>query len=135
MKTKMGNVEKLRGHIAAAASHGAHIIVFSEGSLGIASYNHDGGGVASGGLAEAIPDNVGGVPCTERGLTSAPALQALSCAAREHNITVVYDTGDLVQCSPHNPFNSSLECGTCPTEGFFRFNTQVALSSDGALLA
>ena len=137
---------------------GADIIVFSEGGLGIANYHNDGGGVpcraacafphlpppycsqvASGGLAEPLPTQPGLVPCTDPELQrTAPALAALSCAARRHAITVplgsslpphdflpasgrgcqvVYDTGDLVPCRPVNPFNTSLQCSQCPPEG------------------
>ena len=62
--TKIGNVGRIENFISAAATAGAQIVVFSEGALGIGSFTYtaggrtikDGGGVASGGLAEPIPD-------------------------------------------------------------------------------
>lgn len=63
--TKMSNVARLVSFIATAADNNADIVVFSEGALGIAGYSYkgsdgkmhgDGGGVASGDLAEYIGD-------------------------------------------------------------------------------
>lgn len=148
--TKLGNMKIFVRMMAAAKAKGAQIIVFSEGSLGIASatyerngrrYN-DGGGVAAGGLAEPIPEPLGAgatiVPCDWAGSRAAasPALVAASCAAKQHSLTVVYDTGDLVNCTHGaNPYNVSEYCATCPPEGVMRFNTQVAIGERGELLA
>lgn len=141
LRTKMGNVERFDYIIGVASFRGAQIIVFSEGALGIGAYHHDEGGVASGALAEYIPDvskHAGPpiIPCDDDQLRkTSPALVGLSCSARRHRITVVTDMGDLVPCRPHNPFNASWQCATCPSEGSFRFNTQIALGDRGELLA
>ena len=129
--TKMGNIANMESMMAAAAAKGAHIIVFSEGALGIADAKYkeggktvdDGGGVAAGGLAEPIPDPLASptplTPCDFTGeeAAAAPALVAASCAARRHKITVVYDTGDAVKCAPADPYNASEYCYQCPPEG------------------
>ena len=147
---KMGNVKRLVEHTAAASAHGADIIVFSEGALGIAGFSYtdragnttrvqDGGGVASGGLAETIPDPaVAGaaalVPCTDpRAAKATPALHAMSCAAKKHNITIVLDMGDKQPCSAY-PYSPNVTCSECPAEGYFRFNSQVAIGNNGRLL-
>ena len=135
-RLKMGNVARMEVHIKAARGESADIIVFSEGALGIANFNTsagvpDNGGVASGGLAEPIPeprDHPGRqiIPCLDSATAaSAPALHALSCLARRYNITVVFDMGDRVDCDV-DPYHSSVACSKCPPEGFFRFNTQVS---------
>lgn len=148
-ETKMGNLANFERMMEAAAAKGAQIIVFSEGALGIADGKYksggkmvdDGGGVAGGVLAEPIPEPIGSanpiVPCDFKGAaaTAAPALVALSCAAKKYKIHVVYDTGDAVKCAPKDPYNSSEYCYQCPPEGIMRFNTQVAIGDDGKLLA
>jgi hypothetical protein len=76
----------------------------------------DGGGVAGGLLAEPLPEPLGAVgpivPCDWTGAeaAAAPALVAISCAAKKHKIHVVYDTGDAVKCAPKDPYNSSEYC-------------------------
>lgn len=147
LRLKMGNVARMEAHVSAARRHAADIIVFSEGALGIANFTTaagepDYGGVASGALAEPIPDPQAAKkrgeiinPCLDPGAAaSTPALHALSCIARKHNITLVFDMGDRVPCSEF-PADPRVRCSRCPLEGFFRFNTQVALSERGALLA
>ena len=115
--TKMGNVARLGAHVSAAAAHGADIIVFSEGALGIASFNYldkktnqthgDGGGVASGELAEEIPDPRTASQtelnaCTDpKAPAATPALHAISCFAKQYNITIVLDMGDKQPCSTY----------------------------------
>ena len=147
-RTKMSNVARFAAMVGTAAGKGADIIVFSEGVLGIAGYHYadksgtkhsDGGGVASGGLAERIPDprlsKAKIVPCDDAAAAAAtPALHAFSCAAQLHKITVVLDMGDVQPCSAY-PFSKSVVCSECPPEGVFRFNTQVAIGSGGELLA
>ena len=141
-RLKMGNIARMEVHIKAARAESADIIVFSEGALGIANFTTsagvpDNGGVASGGLAEPIPEPRGRhiIPCLDGStVASAPALHALSCLARKYNITVVFDMGDKVGCDVY-PYHPSVACSKCPPEGFFRFNTQVALSEEGVLLA
>ena len=149
---KMGNVKRLVEHANAAAAHGADILVFSEGALGIAGFSYvdkadnktqhgDGGGVASGGLAEAIPDpatvakgSAVLVPCTDPHAPKAtPALHAMSCAAKANNITIVLDMGDKQPCAAY-PYNPNVTCSECPPEGYFRFNSQVAIGNHGELL-
>lgn len=144
--TKMGNVARLGAHVAAAAAHGADIIVFSEGALGIASFNYldkktnqthgDGGGVASGELAEEIPDPRTASQtelnaCTDpKAPAATPALHAISCFAKQYNITIVLDMGDKQPCSTY-PYSPNITCSECPPEGVFRFNSQVAIGNDG----
>ena len=147
--TKMGNVATFERMMEAAAAKGAQIIVFGEGALGIADGKYksggkmvdDGGGVAGGLLAEPLPEPLGAVgpivPCDWTGAeaAAAPALVAISCAAKKHKIHVVYDTGDAVKCAPKDPYNSSEYCYQCPPEGIMRFNTQVAIGDNGTMLA
>ena len=133
---KMANVAKVLNYTTQARALGAQIIVFAEGALGMAAYG-DHGDVASGALAEPLPEP-GVVPCNwpEDGplSASAPALRAISCSARDSNITIVYDMGDLVACAPENPYNRSLSCSECPDDGFMRFNALVAIGDKGELL-
>ena len=139
MKIKMGNVQLLEPHVREAKRHSADIIVFSEGALGIAGFDNpqgvnDEGGVASGDLAEFIPEPMDSttpiIPCQDPAAAAhSPALHAMSCMARHYNLTIVYDQGDKQNCSVY-PESPSKTCSKCPQEGVFRFNTQLALSND-----
>ena len=109
----MGNLANFERMMEAAASKGAQIIVFSDGCLGIADCKYkaggkmvdDGGGVAGGVLAEPIPEPIGAaspiVPCDFKAAEAmaAPALVALSCAAKKHKIHVVTTTGRGQVCA------------------------------------
>ena len=148
--SKLGNLQRIKTHIARAAAEGADIVVFSEGAFGIGNFHYeteadqavsDRGGCASGGLAERIPDPRGAppgapiVPCLDQSASRAtPALFAVSCAARAARTTVVFALGDVQPCSIY-PHDSAIVCSECPPEGVFRFNTLIAIGDKGELLA
>ena len=67
-------------------------------------------------------------PCLNDSFDDRPVLQRLSCMAREYDMVLIANMGDVQECSsstdPH-----------CPDDGRYQFNTDVVFDSDGSLLA
>eukprot|EP01130_Rhizamoeba_saxonica_P005101 TRINITY_DN2047_c0_g1_i2.p1 TRINITY_DN2047_c0_g1~~TRINITY_DN2047_c0_g1_i2.p1 ORF type:complete len:436 (-),score=74.37 TRINITY_DN2047_c0_g1_i2:156-1463(-) len=82
-------------------------------------------------LLEIVPDasqNVNPVlDFDELEKEQSPILYTISKLARENNIYVVVDMGDLQYCDKLDDIN-------CPPDGFYSFNTQVVFSNTGLIL-
>eukprot|EP00011_Vannellida_sp_DIVA3-517-6-12_P010529 CAMPEP_0114621340 /NCGR_PEP_ID=MMETSP0168-20121206/9180_1 /TAXON_ID=95228 ORGANISM="Vannella sp., Strain DIVA3 517/6/12" /NCGR_SAMPLE_ID=MMETSP0168 /ASSEMBLY_ACC=CAM_ASM_000044 /LENGTH=650 /DNA_ID=CAMNT_0001832539 /DNA_START=128 /DNA_END=2077 /DNA_ORIENTATION=- len=55
-----------------------------------------------------------------------PVLRRVSCMAKTYSIVIVLDMGDLQPCAPGDT--------SCPSDGRYQYNTQVAFDETGALL-
>ncbi|MED6235058.1 hypothetical protein ATANTOWER_014339 [Ataeniobius toweri] len=122
------NLDIYEEQAARAALQGAQILVFPED--GIHGFNFTRSSIS--GYLETIPDpeQESWNPCTEPGrYNNTEVLQRLSCMARRHNLYLVANMPDLQPC-PMKTAPSS-----CPPDGRWQFNTNVAFSSDGLLVA
>ncbi|XP_051797431.1 biotinidase-like [Acanthochromis polyacanthus] len=124
------NLDIYEEQAARAAKQGAQILVFPEDGLqGFNNFTRS----AIYSYLETIPDpqQESWNPCTEPGrYKNTEVLQRLSCMARRYNLYLVANMGDLQPCplqSPPSPI--------CPPDGHWQFNTDVAFSSDGLLVA
>uniref|UniRef100_UPI0037E92F6A biotinidase-like n=1 Tax=Semicossyphus pulcher TaxID=241346 RepID=UPI0037E92F6A len=114
---------------ARAAQQGAQILVFPED--GLQGFNFSRSSIS--GYLETIPDpqQESWNPCTEPGkYNNTEVLQRLSCMARRNNLYLVANMPDLQPCPLKTDPTSS-----CPSDGRWQFNTNVAFSSDGLLVA
>jgi hypothetical protein len=68
------------------------------------------------------------IPCNNPTYSAQPVLQQSSCLALKYNVILVLDMGDLQPCTPATSSD-------CPADGRFQYNTQVAFSESGQLLA
>eukprot|EP00854_Cymbomonas_tetramitiformis_P006905 gene6905-8240_t len=122
---------------ANAKAEGAQIIVFPEAVLWSIAFKSVNPRDTIRNYGETLPsnsqiieDNLKMVPCENKGglFEASPSVRNASCIARAHNIAVVYNTVDVQSCNPKNDPD-------CPKDGRYQFNTDVALDTDGALLA
>eukprot|EP01133_Synstelium_polycarpum_P015247 gene15247-18049_t len=125
----LSNLDNYSQYCADAQEAGVQIIVFPEyGILGEGFNTRDQ--VLP--FLETIPDPKQSsspiTPCTDSDFDDRVILQTVSCMAIKYNMIVVVDMGDLQPCS-----NSTAP--GCPADGRFQYNTQVAFSAQGALLA
>ncbi|XP_019118202.2 biotinidase [Larimichthys crocea] len=121
------NLDIYEEQAARAAQQGAQILVFPED--GIYGFNFTRSSIYS--YLETIPDpqQESWNPCTEPDKHSnTEVLQRLSCMARRYNLYLVANMGDLQPCSQKTD-------PSCPSDGRWQFNTNVAFSSDGLLVA
>eukprot|EP00966_Prymnesium_polylepis_P277182 6404266-Prymnesium_polylepis.1 len=116
---KRASVTAYTSFIEQAAESKVDLIVFPEyGITGFSSY--DAASWQQGGYTENIPSpgRTRTVPCdAPSSFVGAPSVVALSCAAKQHGVAVVANLMDM------EPWGSEM------------FNTDVALDTDGALLA
>ena len=112
---------------AEAANSGAEILVLNE--MGISGFSFTVASQVTAYLIE-LP-SLGAVPCTAAESFSLPTptsqvLPALSCAAKDLNVTLVVDLAERRPCAR--------VAAPCPARGYFQFNTQIALlGGSGAL--
>lgn len=78
-------------------------------------------------LAEDIPDPKTGKfnPCTDSKFDKKPILKELSCIARKHKIYLVAVHADIKNCTGHE---------SCPKDGVWMYNTQIAFNREGLLI-
>uniref|UniRef100_A0A3Q3CFZ5 Biotinidase n=1 Tax=Haplochromis burtoni TaxID=8153 RepID=A0A3Q3CFZ5_HAPBU len=129
MKQSQINKSNFFSMLSLFHSQGAQILVFPED--GIHGFSFTRSSIA--GYLETIPDpqTESWNPCTEsERYNSTEVLQRLSCMARHNNIYLVANMPDLQPC-PMNTSSSS----SCPPDGHWQFNTNVAFRSDGLLIA
>ncbi|XP_036000932.1 biotinidase-like [Fundulus heteroclitus] len=122
------NLDVYEQQAARAAQQGAQIIVFPE--VGILGFNFNRSSISA--YMETVPDpqEESWNPCTEpHRHNNTEVLQRLSCMARSHNLYLVANMADRQPC-PLKTAPSS-----CPPDGHWQFNTNVAFSSDGLLVA
>ena len=82
-------------------------------------------------IVEQIPDPLTGkhIPCDNPlEYKNRQKTYRLSCSAKTHNLYIVANYGDIVECDIRNDSN-------CPTDGHYMFNTDVAFGSDGSVVA
>ncbi|XP_070841178.1 biotinidase-like [Chaetodon trifascialis] len=123
------NLDIYEEQAARAAQQGAQIVVFPED--GLQGFNFSRSSIS--GYLETIPDpqQESWNPCTEPGKhNNTEVLQRLSCMARRHNLYLVANMADLQPCPLSTDPSSS-----CPSDGHWQFNTNVAFRSDGLLVA
>lgn len=121
------NLKVFEEQTAIAAQQGAHIIVFPE--YGITGFDHNRESMES--FLEDIPDpnSVDWIPCTDPDrFSDTLVLRNLSCLARNNNIYVVANMGDVKAC------NARIE-NLCPKDLRYQFNTNVVFDADGRLVA
>ena len=68
-------------------------------------------------------------PCDQEEFQDRPILQRLSCLAKKYEIVVVANMASKVPCKFGPPGEP------CPDRGYFQYNTDVAFSESGQLLA
>ncbi|XP_054462057.1 biotinidase isoform X2 [Anoplopoma fimbria] len=122
------NLDVYEQQAARAAQQGAQILVFPED--GLQGFNFSRSSIS--GYLETVPDpqQESWNPCTEPGkYNNTEVLQRLSCMARRYNLFLVANMADLQLCTPKTDLSS------CPPDGRWQFNTNVAFSSDGLLVA
>ncbi len=124
----MSNLVGFEVAVKSAKEEGVQIIVFPEDGI-------IGGGFLSREqlllFLEMVPDVPSSKPinpCVDSSFQDRPILKKLSCLAREYEIVVVANMGDKQPC--HTSPNR-----TCPPNGWYQFNTNVAFDGDGTLLA
>ncbi|XP_026012690.1 biotinidase-like [Astatotilapia calliptera] len=123
------NLDIYEEQAARAAQQGAQILVFPED--GIHGFNFTRSSII--GYLETIPNpqEESWNPCTEpERHNNTEVLQRLSCMARRNNLYLVANMPDLQPC----PLKTS-PSSTCPPDGRWQFNTNVAFRSDGLLIA
>lgn len=123
------NLDIYEEQAARAAQQGAQILVFPED--GLQGFNFTRSSIS--GYLETIPDpqQESWNPCTEPGrYSNTEVLQRLSCMARRYNLYLVANMADLQPCPLKSAPSSS-----CPADGRWQFNTNVAFSSNGLLVA
>ncbi|XP_027890999.1 biotinidase [Xiphophorus couchianus] len=122
------NLDIYEEQAAKAAQQGVQILVFPED--GIHGFNFTRSSIS--GYLETIPDpqEESWNPCTEPDkYNNTEVLQRLSCMARRNNLYLVANMPDLQPC----PLKTAPS--TCPPDGHWQFNTNVAFNSDGLLVA
>ncbi|XP_015915748.2 vascular non-inflammatory molecule 3 [Parasteatoda tepidariorum] len=126
------NLKIFEKAIPLAAKKGADIIVFNEYGL----YQHVTNKDRLKEFAENIPDprkrkyN----PCLDKEYHTF-ILSSLSCYAREYNIYIVANFGNIQTCSDTCDANRIDECTNCPKDGVRIYNTNVAFDREGSLVA
>lgn len=108
---------------------GADIIVFNENGL----FRPPEMRTLTRLFMEDIPDVNTSDPinaCSDDKFKKKSILKTLSCAAKNNKIYLVADMGDIKSCSHDNDTSNS-----CPSDGVFMYNTQVAFDPDGNLIA
>ena len=125
------NMDQYASYIHQAAQQGAQIILFPEDGL-YGAYFTSRDMILP--YLEPIPD-VGSqpepiVPCqwNQTQCDKSPILCRASCLARDSSITVVLNMGEVRWCEKDNESD-------CPTDHRFQYNTLVAFSSQGELVA
>ena len=121
----LANVKTIASNAVAAKAQGADILVTPEMSLtGFPYTNH-----------ASVRPYLLSLPVTAQsqspqlcGVSSNLVLSALGCAAKTSGITLVAGLAEHVPCSAHANY-------TCPRASGWQFNTQVVVSSSGALLS
>ncbi|KAF2068499.1 hypothetical protein CYY_010175 [Polysphondylium violaceum] len=129
-KDIISNLKAFEYYANLASKNGSQIIVFPE--YGIASGNFNTRDSILPYL-EYIPDpkasNEPIIPCRNIEFKNRTILETLSCIAKQNNIVVVADMGDIQPCTNSSSTND------CPSDGRFQFNTLVAFSEAGELIA
>ncbi|KFP95763.1 Vascular non-inflammatory molecule 3, partial [Haliaeetus albicilla] len=119
------NTAILEAAIKEAARRGAHIIVTPEDGIYGWVFTRE----TIYPYLEDIPDpQVDWIPCADPGrFAPSPVLEKLSYLARNNCIYVVANMEDKKPCNSSDP--------RCPSDGHYRYNTNVVFDSEGKLVA
>ncbi|XP_062521307.1 pantetheinase-like [Corticium candelabrum] len=130
-KAMMKNVDKYEIKIGEARAQHAQIIAFPEDGL----YGFLLDRESSLPYLENIPtddvikkQNIN--PCEQSAFNDRPILQRMSCLAKQHDIAIVFNMGDVQPCHPLVDINCRITADERK-----QYNTDVAIDSDGRLLA
>jgi pantetheine hydrolase len=122
------NLLTFEQHIRNATEQGAQLIVFNEYGLFGSKFNTRDDVLP---FLETIPPPSSSspvIPCASpRQFSDRPTLLNISCLAQKYSAYVVIDLGDLQPCNKNDT--------NCPADGRYQFNTLVAFSPDGELVA
>jgi len=128
------NLDNYSDFIEQAANNSSDIILFPEDGLyGAAFYTRNEILPYLEYIPDVDPQNETEqkyVPCNFQGseLEQSPILARASCLARDSNITLVLNMGEIRYCSQATDSN-------CPDDSRYQYNTLVAFSSTGELVA
>ncbi|KAM6185222.1 pantetheine hydrolase VNN2-like [Rhynchocyon petersi] len=119
------NIDVLEKVIKQAAEKGAHIIVTPEDALYGWKFTRE----TIFPYLEDIPDpQVNWIPCEDPGRFVHTQVQTrLSCLAKDNSIYVLANIGDKKKCNLHK--------STCPSNGYYQYNTNVVYNTEGKLVA
>ncbi len=82
-------------------------------------------------FAEKIPDmkdSASVIPCTDPSFKDRPILSTMSCAAKSHQISILVNMIDWVDCTAATDKN-------CPSDNHYQYNTDVVFNEKGAIAA
>ncbi|XP_054847211.1 biotinidase isoform X2 [Eublepharis macularius] len=120
------NLDIYEQQVIAAAKQGAKIIVFPED--GIQGFNFTRTSIYPYLDLNPYPDSVTWNPCKEAHLfKDTEVLHRLSCLAQKNNVFIVANVGTKQPCKHSD--------SKCPPDGRYQFNTNVAFSDNGTLIA
>eukprot|EP01125_Pyxidicula_operculata_P013552 TRINITY_DN449_c1_g1_i1.p1 TRINITY_DN449_c1_g1~~TRINITY_DN449_c1_g1_i1.p1 ORF type:complete len:514 (+),score=97.13 TRINITY_DN449_c1_g1_i1:62-1603(+) len=125
LRVMMSNMDEYEIFLRNSSTQNVDIIVFPEDGLYGPNFQTKQSILP---FLEPIPDTVVN-PCdTWNGEKQAisPITYRASCLAFKYGIALVMNMGDIVPC---------VDNSTCPPEGHFQFNTQVAFDKNGTFLA
>ncbi|XP_007945589.1 vascular non-inflammatory molecule 2-like [Orycteropus afer afer] len=119
------NIDILEKAIKLAAQEGAKIIVTPEDALYGWTFTRE----TIFPYLEDIPDpNVNWIPCQDPNrFGHTPVQTRLSCLAKNNSIYVLVNIGDKKPCDSQD--------STCPSNGYYQYNTNVVYNSEGKLEA
>ncbi|KAF6116947.1 vanin 2 [Phyllostomus discolor] len=119
------NIDILEKAIKQAAQQGAEIIVTPEDALYGWSFTRE----TIFPYLEDIPDpRVNWIPCQDpHKFGHTPVQVRLSCLAKDNSIYVLANIGDKKPCKSNDP--------TCPSNGYYQYNTNVVYDKKGQLVA
>ncbi|XP_006885039.1 PREDICTED: vascular non-inflammatory molecule 2 isoform X1 [Elephantulus edwardii] len=119
------NIDILERAIRQAAKEGAQIIVTPEDALYGWSFTRE----TVFPYLEEIPDpQVNWIPCQDyHRFGHTPVQRRLSCLAKDNSIYIVANIGDKKPCNDHD--------STCPSNGYYQYNTNVVYNAEGQLVA
>ncbi|XP_046840395.1 pantetheinase-like [Xenia sp. Carnegie-2017] len=123
----MKNVNVYKQQVITAKNKNARIIVFPE--YGLTGFNHDRESFRP--FLENIPDptRIEWNACTDpEPDNSTFILNRLSCLAKDNNIYLVVNMGDIKPCNKTTDLN-------CPEDGRYQYNTNVVFDNKGNLIA
>lgn len=122
------NLEIYSNLTTLAKTKGVQIIVFPEFGL-----TPSGAKVRSDlyPFGEKIPDvkdSSPAIPCVEPSFKDKPILSTMSCAAKTHQMSILVNMIDWVDCTQATDSN-------CPSDNHYQYNTDVVFNEKGALVA
>jgi pantetheine hydrolase len=126
---KSMNLEIYENLTSLAAANGVQVLVFPE--FGLVSSKQDTRESLYG-FAERIGsvDSANPVtPCDQKdNYSDRPILYRMSCAAKKHNLSILVNLVDWVDCDASND-------AACPSDKHYQYNTAIVFNEKGALVS